>query len=81
VVAGTGKAEGQWPEGKVSSSFVAAVRRTGGNVVLSSEIRGLSISETANDKYFTETTLIRYGFEILHQGEAKGLKMHRKAVF
>jgi hypothetical protein len=50
-------------------------------VVLSSEIRGLSISETANDKYFTETTLIRYGFEILHQGEAKGLKMHRKAVF
>ena len=26
VVAGTGKAEGQWPEGKVSSSFVAAVR-------------------------------------------------------
>jgi hypothetical protein len=50
-------------------------------VILSLEIRGLIISETANDKNFTETTLIRYGFEMLHQGEANGLKMHRKAVF
>ncbi len=49
-------------------------------MVLSSEIRGFSISETANDKRFTETTLVGYGFEILHQGEVNGLKVHPEAV-
>ena len=47
----------------------------------SSEIRGLSVSETANDNSFTESTLVAYSFEEMHQGEANGLKMHRKAVF
>jgi hypothetical protein len=50
-------------------------------VVLSSEIRGLSISETANDKDFTESMLVAYIFEEMHKCEAKSLKMHRKAVF
>jgi hypothetical protein len=42
---------------------------------------GLSVPQIACDKYFTETTLVGYGFDILHKSEPNGLKMHRKAVF
>jgi hypothetical protein len=41
---------------------------------------GLCVSENPNKKYFIENTLVGYSFEEMHQGEANGLKMHRKAV-
>jgi hypothetical protein len=50
-------------------------------VVFYSEIRGFCVSEKSNYKSFKETTLVGYSFEVLYQGEANGLKMHRKAVF
>ncbi len=51
---------------RVSFFFVAGVADPGGNVVFSSEIRGLSVSEKANYKRFKETTLVGYSFEVLH---------------
>jgi hypothetical protein len=49
-------------------------------VVFSSGSRGVCVSENFKNKYFIENTLVGYSFEEMHQGEANGLKMHRKAV-